>query len=376
MGNPAEGKIRICEIITGLELSGAERVVCDIATRLDPSRFEVEVIGIRGGELVEWLENRGVQVHVLDITAKRQAYRVDKFFRLMRILRKGRFDIINTHLFHADLLGRLARPSGVKYINTIHVAEHRTRPQQFYFAKKLRRRCDRLVAVSNAVMEYHSHMSHLPHDAYTVIHNGVDTAQFRFDGKARNELRNRWDVGENEVLFAFVGRLDRQKGLDTLFDAMRLANIMGRRMRVVLAGDGPLRNMVQDFMANEAVGENIISLGFRNDIPAVLSAADVLVMPSRWEGLPMSLAEAMSVGLPAIATKVEGPTELVADGTTGLLIDKEQPPILAQAMIRLADSPKLRSCMGMAARQRVDELFSIDRMIEQYEKLYLEMLDA
>lgn len=375
MACSAEGKIRICEIITGLELSGAERVVCDLATRLDPARFEVEVIGIKGGELVEWLENRGVRVHVLNINAKRECFRVDKFLRLMSILRKGRFDVIHSHLFHADMLARLAKPRGVKYIHSIHVAEHRTRPFQFYFARKLRKRCDALVAVSSAVRDYHSQMSRLPQSEYQVIYNGVDTHQFRFDRQARTELRCRWGVTPEETLFAFVGRLDRQKGLDTLFDAMRLGNIMGRQLKVVIAGDGPLRGMVQDFMANEKVGENVINLGFRNDIPAVLSASDVMVTPSRWEGFCLSIAEAMAVGLPVIATKVEGPSELVVDGKTGMLIDKEQPPILVQAMIKLADSPPIRSCMGMAARQRVDEHFSIESMLEQHEKLYLSMLD-
>ncbi|HNX27722.1 MAG TPA: glycosyltransferase, partial [Phycisphaerae bacterium] len=337
MGNPANGKIRICEIITSLEHSGAEKVVCDLATRLDTRRFDVEVVGIKGGELADWLENHGVRVHVLNIGAKREFYRVDKFLRLMHILRKGCFDIIHSHLFHADLLGRLAKPADAKYVYTIHVAEHRARPLQFQFARKFQRRCDALVAVSNAVLEHHSKMSHLPPENYRVIYNGVDTQEFRFDGTARRELRARWGIAPDVTLFAFIGRFHREKGLDILFDAMRLANIMGRQIRVVLAGDGPLRNMVQNFMTSETIGENVINLGFRDDIPAILSAADVLVAPSRWEGFCLSIAEAMSVSLPVIATKCGGPEELVVDGQTGLLVERENRPMLAQAMIKLAD---------------------------------------
>ena len=361
--------IRVCQLITELRPAGAERCVLELARRLPADRFAVEVAALRGGAVADALSEAGVPVHVLDVRGKWDAPR---WPALVRLLRRGRFDILHTHLFHADLAGRpAARLAGVPHVvHTVHVAERRRRPWQFLWARLTADTAGTIVCVSRGVRDFHRRRTRLPAGRYTVIHNGIDADAYARGDTLRARWRRLWEVGQDDVLCAFVGRLDRQKGLDVLLPAFERAEIAAPALRLVIAGEGPLRPAAQAWLRSSLAGPRIRLLGHVSDVRHVLSAADIFCQPSRWEGFGLAAAEAMAARLPVVATDVEGLNEVVAAGQTGLLCRPDDPEALAGLIGRLARDAELRARLGDAGRRRVLEKFTIERFIDRHAELY------
>lgn len=366
------GKIRVCQLITSLGLAGAERCVYELATRLDRGLFDVEVIALRGGLVADWLTQAGVPVTVLDVRGR---WDFVKLGDLAALLRRKRIDLLHTHLFHADLAGRLAahRAATPHLVHTVHVAEARFRPWQYAFARLTAGRCERVICVSNAVCRHHRRHSGLPPGDYIVIPNGIEAARFRRDEDLRRQTRREWGLADDQILLAFAGRLDKQKGIDTLLSAMSHLGARGNPANMVIAGVGPAQHAVENFIVHGEGGRHTRWLGLVPDIRPVLSAADILVMPSRWEGLGLSAGEAMAAGLPVIATSVAGLSELVIDGQTGILVAPDDVVGLVEAIERLAGDAPTREHMGQAGMRRVAEHYSMDTFIKAHERLYVEV---
>ena len=362
-------KIRVCELITELEPAGAERVVYELATRMDKERFDVQVIGLQGGRVADWLEKAGVKVTNLGVRGK---WDVGKLFKLTDILREENLDIVHTHMFHGDLAGRIAaRLAAVPHVvHTVHVAEGRFRPWQFAFARFAGDFCEKIICVSESVRDYHSRRSGLPKSSYEVIENGVDLNAFTRDENRRRELRQEWGIENGEVLVASVGRLNKQKGIDTLIGAMSHLGARGNPVNIVIAGEGPRRFVVENFISHGEGGKHCRLLGFTRDVQGLLSAADILAMPSNWEGFGLAATEAMAVGLPVIATRVPGLRDVVKDGETGILIDRKDVVGLAEAIHQLSEDADMRQKLGQAGRRRVAEKYSIESNIAIHEQLY------
>lgn len=378
--------IRVCQLITDLRLSGAERVVYELSRRLDRSRFDVRVVSLRGGEVEQMLLAQGIPVTVLGVRGK---WDVGKLLPLVRLLRRERIDLLHTHLFHSDLAGRAAASlAGVPHlVHTIHVAEQRFRPWQYAFARLMDFRCDRLICVSRSVRDHHAAHSHLPLSRYAVIPNGVDMEAFGataapYGPVARARTRQQWDLAPGQLAVLFVGRLNHQKGIDVLLAAMSQLADSGAQpnrgadkppeLQFVLAGDGPERPMVEKYMA-QGSGMNCRLLGFVADVREALNAANIFVLPSRWEGWPLALAEAMAAGLPCVGTNVPGIRDIIVGGKTGLLVPSQDPAALAAAIHDLATDAALRDTLAAAGRQEILTKYSIQKNVAAHEKLYLEV---
>jgi len=346
--------------------------VYELTRRLDRGRFDVRVVALRGGAVADWLAAAGVPVTVLGVRGRFDAPRLA---RLIGVLRRARPDLLHTHLFHADLAGRLAAGAvgAPRCVHTVHVAEGRFRPWQFAWARLTAGGCDRIVCVSSAVRDHHARKTGLPRHKYTVIHNGIDADAFARDDRRRDELRRRWGVGPEEILLAFAGRLDRQKNVALFLEAASRLRQRRQDIRVVVAGDGADGEAVRRFVDGPAAAW-ARWLGFTEDVPGLLSAADVYVQPSRWEGFGLAAAEAMAAGLPVVATRVPGLAEVVADGVTGYLVDSEDAAALTAALDRVAGAADERARLGTAGRRRVRERFSIDANVAAHENLYEDVL--
>lgn len=361
--------VRVCQLITELRPGGAERCVYELATRLDRSRFDVQVVALRGGSVADELTAAGVKVTVLGVGCKCSPMVVGKLRSLRCLLKRERIVLLHTHLFHAGLAGRLAaRRAGTgRLVHTVHVAERRWRPWQFAFAKRTAGRCDRVIAVSQSVKDWHQARTGLADEHYTVIPNGVDTEAFSPDADARERLRRQWQVGPDDVAAVFVGRLARQKGVDVLLAATEQFLARTPNATLLIAGDGPMWRKVQRFCRASGRAR---CLGFVDDVPGLLNAADLFVLPSRWEGWPLALGEAMSTGLPAIGADSPGIRDVIDPGRTGLLVPAEDPAALAGAMAELAGSAELRQRLGSAGQRHIREGFSVGQYIGAHEGLY------
>jgi len=361
--------IRLCQLITELHPGGAERCVYELATRLDRGLFDVQVAALRGGQMAEELASAGVKVTVLGVGCRWSPTVFGKLHSLTGLLKRERIDLLHTHLFHADLAGRLAarRAQVPHVIHTVHVAERRFRPWQFLFVRSTGR-SDRIIAVSQSVKDWHRARTGLAEDQYTVIPNGIDTEAYWRDMEAGQVLRRQWGAESADVIAVFVGRLDRQKGIDVLLRAAGLFLVTSPQVRLVIAGDGPMQRRVQRFC--QAAGGRATYLGFVHDIRGLLSAADMFVLPSRWEGWPLALGEAMAVGLPAVGADAPGIRDVIEHDRTGLLVPPEDPAALAEAMAKLAGDTEQRRRMGEAGRQLICNDFTIGKYISSHTLLY------
>jgi len=207
----------------------------------------------------------------------------------------------------------------------------------------------------------------LPPEKIHVVWKGVDARRFRL--RASGSLREEFHIGEEDSLIGFVGRLDEQKGLLTLLEAMAILVDRHRKAKLVLAGDGNLRSAVQEFLRSRNLDRHAYLAGFRENIPEFLRGIDFLVMPSNWEGFGYAAVEAMAAGKAVIASHVSSLPEIVEDRKTGLLVPPRSPGMLAEAMFTLVDNPRLRSSMGKAGARKAERVFSLSTMIAHVESL-------
>ncbi|MNX66217.1 putative glycosyltransferase EpsD [compost metagenome] len=209
-----------------------------------------------------------------------------------------------------------------------------------------------------------------------VIPNGIDPSRFRPDPLARARLRQALGVAEGEPLIGLFGRLTRQKAQGVFLRAA--AEVLAREpaSRFMLVGDGEDRAALAALSAGLGLGGRLLMLGSRSDVPALLAATDVFVLPSLWEGLPIALLEAMACGVPVIASAVDGSVEVVQPGQSGLLVPPGEVAPLAEAILALIRTPALAARLSAAGRERVLALYPLSRMIAAIEALYAEVAAA
>ena len=199
------------------------------------------------------------------------------------------------------------------------------------------------------------------HASSTPVGNGRDPARYHPDPAARARIRTEFGVAEDRPVVVIVSRLVRHKGHPELLAAMRDVDaelwVVGDRLASDHGED------LEPYFAASGLGPRLRRLGYREDIPAILAAADIFVLPSHFEGLPMSVIEAMLSGLPVVATDISGPREQVVDGETGFLVGLMDVPALAGALQRLAADPDLRTRLGAAARARALDLYDEGRVV-------------
>ena len=366
-------KIRVCQMITELRPAGAERSVYELATRLDTDRFDVRVVALRGGAVADWLGEAGIRTDVLGVRGR---WDLLKLARLAELLRAEPIDILHTHLFHADLAGRAGASLAAipNVVHTVRTAEGRFRPWHFAFARFFASRCQRIICVSPSTLESHSRRSGLPRQYYTLIPNGVDVSAYARDEEARQHWRRQWGLDADQPLAAFVGRLTDEKGIETLLGMISHLASRGEPMHLVIAGYGPLRDVVDNYAAHGEGGKHCHVLGHVRDVRGVLSAADMFISTSRWEGLPLAVIEAMAASLPVAGTNVPGTRDVVQQGQTGLLVAPDDVVALANNVQRLAANIALRRRMGAAGLQRATEHFSINATVAAHEALYADVL--
>jgi len=356
-------------MITELRPAGAERSLYELATRLDPDRFDVRVVALRGGQVADWLVEAGIRTDVLGVRGR---WDVFKLGRLAKLLRRERADILHTHLFHADLAGRAGASLAAvpNLVHTVCTAEGRFRPWHFAFARFFAGRCRRIICVSPSVLAAHSRRSGLPGQYYTLIPNGIDVGAYARNDEARTTLRRQWGVAPDQPVAAFVGRLAEEKGIETLLSVVSHMASRGQGLHVVVAGDGPLRNVVENYAAHGEGGESCHVLGHVDNVRDVLSAADMFITTSRWEGMPLAVIEAMAASLPIVGTDVAGTRDAIQGNKAGLLVPADDVVALADTVERLATNADLRHRLGQTGRQFAAEHFTIDATVAAHEALY------
>jgi glycosyltransferase involved in cell wall biosynthesis len=295
--------------------------------------------------------------------------------RLRSVLRDEGAELLHTHLFHADWMGRrAARRAGVRaVVSTIHGLEWR-RPWRARLARSAGH-VDRVVCVSEAVRREAVRRGAAPADRLAVIHNGVDPTRFTgtFD---REATRRSLGVGANDPLVVSLGRLRPEKGHDLALRALRDMLRLEPRARLAIVGDGPERRALERLRRSLGLEDAATMTGHREDVPAILHAADCVMAASRSEGFGLAIAEAMAAGRAVVAAAVDAVGELVEPGVSGILVPPGDFRRMAEAACDLLADPARAEAIGGRARLRVNSSFTLEAMLGAYASAYRAVLQA
>lgn len=368
--------LHILHVITGLGQGGAESVLYRLATASSQSVTHTVVSLTDGGIYAERLRVAGVDVRTLGMSRGR--FSIGGFLTLRRLIKERQPDVVQTWMYHSDLLGGLAaRSAGVKAIswgirNSGAFLEKSSRSARIVLrlcARLSRRIPAAIVCCAQDAAERHKAVGY-DGDRMVVINNGYDLARFSPDPLGRERLRKEWDVPADVPLIGCVARWDPLKDHENLLRAIAAleAEDKAGNMRCALIG----RGMTADNQALSAIIEQfglrsrIILVGPRDDIPAVMNALDVHVLSSRAEGFPNVVAEAMACGTPCVVTQVGDAARIVGDA--GWVAPAERPGALAGAIgsALAAVAEYGRNTVGEHGRERVQSEFALDRMVKGY----------
>lgn len=360
---------------TQMAIGGAQRLLLDQARWFHAHGHKITAVFFydKQGLHKIWREGLGFPLLALsEIKPGRNLLRrgldlIVGLYRLWRLLRRGRYDVIETFTYDSNLLALpLAWLAGVP----VRIATHHGMIEGFpHWIERLHSWminagvASILVSVSNRALEQAARAG-TSRKRMLVIPNGIPPAEKHSvrDTSIRREL----GLAEDDVLLLSVGRLVYQKGHEFFIRAMPAVLQKFPRVRVAICGEGALRPQLERQIADLHLEGSVRLFGNRNDINRFLESADVFVLPSRWEGLPVALLEAMEVGLPVVATRVEGVEEVVQHESQGLMVPPEDSEALAAALSSLIARPDKRAKMGEAGRRRVRESYTVDIMCEKY----------
>jgi glycosyltransferase involved in cell wall biosynthesis len=365
-------KLRIAFCITDLDVGGAERTLVELVTRVDRNRIDPVVYCLKPqpeadeASCLPRLREAGVVVHFLN--ARRSWRLLSVIRRLRRLLADQGPDLIQTFMFHANLVGRIAaRRAGVRrVVSGIRVAERHCR-WHLWADRLTTGLVDRHVCVSQAVARFSADRGGLPAARLVVIPNGIDAGAYPAD---RPAALDSCGVGAGRRLVTYVGRLDRQKGVRWLVGAApRWLNRL-RDCDLLLVGKGPDRAALELLCEQRGISKRVRFAGWRGDVPAILAASASLVLPSRWEGMPNVVLEAMASRLPVLATDVEGVRELLGDEADPQTVPYGDTEAFVKKLLALMSERELARQLGRKNRLRVETEFTLDRMVGAYQDLW------
>lgn len=374
-------KLKVLHIITST-VGGAGIHVYYLTKFINQEHFETAVAFTPGQHLDHLFNDNDVALLPLQMSRSANLYRMWlDCWTLYRYLKEHQVDIVHTHNTLAGLVGRLAaKLAGVPVvIHMIHTfAAHPYSPtlQKFLYLK-LEQLWDYFttyyIAGSHFICQKAIQKQITAPGKICTIHYAVDTDSFlsiAIDSESLMKRRQVLGLSESDKVIGFVGRLEEQKGPDIFLHAVALVRQVYPEAHVLLIGDGPLRPELEAMCCHLNIQNHVHFLGWRRDIPELLSIIDVFSLASRWEAFGIVFAEAGIMGKPSVASHVEGIPEVVINGKGGVLVHGHAPEDLAEALIAvLADPPKAQK-MGQFAREHVLRHFSITNMITAHEKLY------
>jgi len=369
-------------LVDSLNVGGTETQAVELAIRLNPERYEVTLGCLQTrGPLLEKLA--GSQASVREFYPKGGVDSVNgiyQLFRLATFLRRGGFQVVHTHDLYSNLMGI---PAAVIARVPVIVSSRRDLAHLDWYQSGRRIWLRRLQNLSTAVLTNASAIreslvaeDHFAPEKVRVIHNGVDVESFGQRSRDRSWLMpNGAPEQEKEKWIALVGNMHSDvKGHPLLIAAAASISTEFPKTRFVLVGDGKQRKEFERQVAERGLEKFFSFLGLRNDVPHILACCDIAVLPSEAEGLPNAVLEYMAAGLPTVASRVGGNAEIVQDGKTGLLVPPQDSYALAEALLRLLRNPDFAAGMGMKGRECVAAHFSFQRMVENTDQLYTELL--
>jgi glycosyltransferase involved in cell wall biosynthesis len=376
--------LRLLHVVGESRFGGAGKIILRLGKVAQAEGWQVDVLAT-DPIFQQAIRQHGLGLVDLDVIRReiRPVWDLGGLMRLHKFLKKEPYRIVHTHTSKAGFVGRLAaRLAGVPVImHTAHgFAFHEGSPAliRLIYSSLERiasRWCDRIVAVSEFHRTWAIEMKMCSSQQIIAIPNGIPEV-----GRNRNigltELRREMGAQDGDLVILCMVRLAADKGLKYLIEAAATLPRTGRRLQIVIAGDGPARDRLEQLAGKLKVTDRVKFLGFREDVGDLLAAADLVVLPSLREGLSISLLEAMAAGKPIIATSIGSQREVASHADMARLVPAASAAALSEAIVRLADNPQLMTRLGASARTVYESCYTESRMLQSYRQLYFDLLSA
>ena len=379
--------LKILFVIDSLGTGGAERDLAEKLPQLCRLNAKPIVVSLRPRKegVQADLQRQGFDVRILDASGL-----IGQVKALRKIIRPERPAVIQTALFHSDLVGRLAA-SGTsakvisRLVNTdydeVRLHDPNIRAVRFRLARLIdgwtaRHLTHHIYANSNAVKAAAMRDLRIRPEKITVIEESRDATRLERPSTQRRKLaRIRLGLDENQEVLVNIGRQDYQKGQRYLLEAMTILVSTRPRLVLLVAGRcGDMTEELQRLRDRQGLKERVHFLGHREDVPEILAAADLFVFPSFYEGLPGAVIEAMALGLPIVASDIEPVREMVEEGRNALLVKPGSPTELASAIERLLDDRQTARAFGRRSREMFEERFTLEQSMVQLMAFYREVV--
>jgi glycosyltransferase involved in cell wall biosynthesis len=374
MPGPMTKKIKILECIRQGQIGGGESHLLSLAENLDRDNFNPVVLSFTDGPMVEQLNAMNVPTRVIHTT---RPFDISKWAAVKRFLQKEKFDLVHAHGTRAasNVLWA-ARTLDIPVIYTVHgwsfhqdqnklVRNIRISGEKYLTSKTA-------VNISVSLSNQQSGKKFIPLFKSIVINNGINQNKFNPQKRFKN-IRLELGIPENSFLVLFVARFTAHKQPLALIEAFAKALTSNPNLHLLMVGDGDQRNEADVIIKQYGLQHKITLESFRKDVPDILAAADVFVLPSLWEGLPIGLLEAMAMGKAVIATNVDGTSEVITHNKNGMLIETDGlVQNLTEALLKLSVDKEMKSRFERNAMKTIDENYDAADMTRRIEQVYLQ----
>jgi glycosyltransferase involved in cell wall biosynthesis len=381
-------KIRVLHIITRLIIGGAQENTMYTAEYLDQSRYQVDVISGpqtgTEGSLIDEFNTRGIHLVFMPQLVREINPIKDliAIYRLSKFIRKNHYSIVHTHSSKAGILGRIAAflAGSPIIVHTVHGwSFHRYLPywvrSGYIFLERFTARfTDAIIVVSehDLIMGINNKISQ--RNKYSLIRSAIPLPDFTPAHINRNSVRLELGIPNDSPLLGYIGRFSSQKNP---LEWARVAALVKQAVpdcRFLMVGDGPLRNKVTLKLKELGLLQYTTMTGIRRDVPRLLSVMDVFLLTSLWEGLPRVLPEAMLMGVPVVASAVDGSVEIIQNDVTGYICAPGDPHAHAECCIELLTNPVKRIRIAGTAAKFAAQYFNLSQMVTQIDQLYTQLL--
>lgn len=369
------GDIHVMQVLHTLEVGGAEKLAYDIANRFDDS-FSFSFFCLDGlGYLSDLIKQEGGNVYCF---GRKDGWDIRLIREFADLLTREQVDIVHAHQYTPYFYAVLASYFSKRKPKVIFTEHGRHQPdkvrwKRVLFNKFFLNHTSAFTGVSQFSKDSLVEFEKIPEDRVEVIHNGIDMKRFP---KTYNKsaIRKSLDLTDDETVVGIIARLDPIKNHKILIEAISLLTAQFPKIKLLIVGEGPMMHDLKRYADELKLKDHVRFLGLRKDVPRILMALDIFVLPSTMEAMSVTLLEAMGAALPVVATDVGGNREVVEKHVTGELVFPKDADLLAGAIEFIVSDPGKAHRMGQAGRKRVEELFTFEYMIGQYKKLYERVL--
>ena len=369
-------KIRILETIRQGQIGGGESHLLSLVENLDRSQFEPVVLSFTDGPMVDRLKQMGVQTEVI-YTEK--PFDISKWKKVKQFIQQNHISLVHAHGTRANSnVFWATRKLKLPLVYTIHGWSFHDDQQALI--RKIRVMGEQLltsksdVNISVSASNQQTGKRYFPKFNSVVINNGIDQKKFDPSRSFKN-IRHELNIADDAILVLFVARFIHQKQPLKLIEAFAKAQQQNPKLQLLMVGDGDQKSTALQLVKDLNIQNKVIFEPFRQDVPDVLAAADIFVLPSLWEGLPIGLLEAMSMRKAIIGTQVDGTSEVIRHNENGLLISTDElVNNLSEALLTLASNANLRQQLGIAAQQTISSTYSASNMTREIETIYNSLL--